>query len=70
MGARLEAFLARIYSDAAARTAFLADPAGEARRAGLDDAEQRAVIGIDRAGLDLAADSFARKRAGRHRHGL
>ena len=63
-GPAFEAFLARIYTDAEARARFLADPAGEARRAGLSDEESAALASVDRAGLALAAESFARKRAG------
>lgn len=58
----LEAFLARLYTDAELRARFLADPAGEARRAGLDDASAERLAQIDRAGLELAAASFAAKR--------
>ncbi len=58
-----EAFLARIYVDEAARRRFLTDPRGEARAAGLDDAETAALERIDREGLALAARSFAWKRA-------
>jgi hypothetical protein len=63
--AALEAFLARIYVDDEARARFLAAPAEEARRAGLPDADCRALAAIDREGLALAARSFARKREGR-----
>ncbi len=59
---KLEAFLARLYVDAAARARFHADPAGEGRRAGLSEEDARALQNIDRAGLELAAESFARKR--------
>lgn len=59
----LEDFLARIYVEAAARQKFLADPDGEARRAGLDPSECDAVQKIDRVGLAMAARSFERKRA-------
>lgn len=62
----LEAFLARIYVDARARAEFLADPGGTAVRAGLAGPEVEALLRIDRVGLELAARSFARKRA---RHG-
>jgi len=58
----LEAFLARLYTDAELRARFLADPAGEARRAGLDAATAERLVAIDRAGLELAAASFAAKR--------
>jgi hypothetical protein len=59
-----EAFLARIYADAAARERFLADPRGEASRAGLSAKEVEALERIDRPGLRLAADSFKAKREG------
>ena len=58
-----EAFLARLYVDEAARRRFLDDPRGVARAAGLDEAEVDALARIDRAGLELAARSFAAKRA-------
>lgn len=63
MSAAFEAFLARIYVDAGARERFLADPRGEAGRAGLSPLECDALDGIDRTGLALAARSFERKRA-------
>jgi hypothetical protein len=62
-----ESFLARIYIDTQARVRFLADPYGEAAKAGLTAEECAALAQIDRVGLELAADSFARKRAGRLR---
>ena len=58
-----EAFLAELYTDTDARRRFLADPRGRARDAGLDDAEIEALVAIDRIGLELAARSFAHKRA-------
>jgi hypothetical protein len=58
-----EAFLARLYVDAPFRATFLADPAGVARAATLDDDEVAALEAIDRQGLVLAANSFAHKRA-------
>ncbi len=64
MSASFEAFLARIYVDDDARRRFLADPRREAARAGLAEAEQEALAEVDRVGLELAARSFARKRAG------
>jgi hypothetical protein len=57
-----EAFLARLYADAAARARFMADPMREARAAGLNDEECRALIEIDRVGLELAGRSFDAKR--------
>jgi len=59
----LEIFLARLYTDEALCRAFLAEPAAIARGARLDEATVQALISIDRAGLEFAADSFARKRA-------
>ncbi|MGE0825597.1 MAG: hypothetical protein AB7G75_12230 [Candidatus Binatia bacterium] len=58
-----EAFLARIYVDATARRQFLANPHREAQNAGLSEEECETLANIDRLGLELAADSFARKRA-------
>ena len=60
--AALEAYLARLYTDAALRGSFLADPAAAARDAGLDEADASALGRIDRAGLQMAAASYARKR--------
>jgi len=38
---RLEAFLAKLYVDDGARAQFLANPRGEALKAGLDDEGRR-----------------------------
>ena len=57
-----ESFLARLYVDEKQRARFLADPAGEARRAGFDEVTAQRLAQIDREGLELAAQSFARKR--------
>lgn len=65
--ARIEAVMARLFVDAAARARFLADPDGEAARAGLDAEAREAVRRVDRPGLELAAISFARKRQARDR---
>jgi hypothetical protein len=62
-GPAFEAFLARLYADTAARERFLADPRGEARRAGLGPAEAAALDRIDLDDLALAAVSYARKAA-------
>lgn len=59
---RLEAFLAKIYIDEKARTKFLADPRGEAIRAGLTESEIAAVEQIDRTGLELTVRSLKHKR--------
>ena len=61
----LEAVLAHLYTDAAARRDFLGDPRGAAARAGLDPVEVDGLAAIDRVGLELAADSFEKKRAAR-----
>jgi hypothetical protein len=67
VSALLEAYLARLYLDRDARAAFVEDPRGEAIAAGLAEAEVAALERIDRVGLELAARSFAGKRAGRTR---
>ena len=66
-GSRFEAFLARIYVDQKAREKFLADPRGEATRAGLTAPEIEALVNIDREGLEFLAHSLEHKRA--HKHG-
>ncbi|MGI9067680.1 MAG: hypothetical protein ACR2HX_14945 [Pyrinomonadaceae bacterium] len=60
--ARFEAFLAKLYVDERARARFLADPRGEAMKAGLTAQDVEAVARIDRVGLDLLAKSLERKR--------
>jgi len=57
-----ESFLARLYVDETLRARFLADPIGESRRAGFDEVTSQRLAQIDREGLELAAESFARKR--------
>ena len=57
-----EAFLAKLYVDESARTRFLADPRGEAMKAGLTAQEIEAVEKIDRVGLELFTQSLKRKR--------
>ena len=57
-----EAFLAKIYVDAKARTRFLSDPLGEAERAGLSPEEALDLQNIDCVGLKLASRSFEKKR--------
>jgi hypothetical protein len=65
--ARLEAFLAKIYVDEESRERFLADPRGEATKAGLGELEVEALEKIDRAGLVLGARSIQSKRQRAHR---
>jgi hypothetical protein len=64
MSIAFEAFLVRIYVDAERRRRFLVDPRGEATRAGVDADEVEALVDLDRVGLALAAESYARKRRG------
>lgn len=61
---RLEAFLARIYVDETSRAKFLADPRGEATKAGLTAQQVEDVVKIDRDGLELFAHSLERKKQG------
>jgi len=65
--AALEAFLARIYTDADARRVFLADPQAASLAAGLDAEQADELAKIDRIGLELTADSLEHKRRGRAR---
>ncbi|HKR10806.1 MAG TPA: hypothetical protein VJT15_02020 [Pyrinomonadaceae bacterium] len=60
----LEAFLARIYVDEVAREKFLADPRGEAVKAGLTEQQVEDVVKIDREGLEMFAASLKRKKQG------
>lgn len=60
--ARFEEFLARIYVDEDARAKFLADPRGEASRAGLTAQQIDDVVKIDREGLEMFAASLKRKK--------
>lgn len=62
MSPAFEAYLARLYTDAAERTLFLTDPEARAAAAGLSPAERDALARIDRDGLALAVQSFQRKR--------
>ena len=60
---KFEAFLAKLYVDDQARSRFLADPRREVLSAGLTEDDCAALEKIDFVGLELAAQSFARKRA-------
>ena len=66
-GPRFEILLARLYTDAAFRTRFLADPEQVALAEGLSPAEAQALATIDREGLELAATSFSKKRETKRR---
>ncbi len=57
-----EAFLAKLYVDEGVRSKFLADPRGEAIKAGLTAQEVEAIVRIDRVGLQLLSQSLERKR--------
>jgi hypothetical protein len=61
--ARAETVLARLYVDDALRAAFVDDPAAVMHAAGLARGERAALARLDRVGLELAAQSFAAKRA-------
>jgi hypothetical protein len=63
--ARLEEFLALLYTDEAALAAFLLAPDETARAAGLDAADVSAMVAADHRGLVMAADSYRAKRARR-----
>jgi uncharacterized protein len=58
----LERFLARLYTDEPTRCGFLQSPELSAARAGLGSDVSKALIGLDRVGLELALRSFANKR--------
>ena len=60
--ARFEAFLAKIYVDERACVKFLADPRGEALKAGLTPQQIEDVVKIDREGLEMFAASLKRKK--------
>lgn len=60
---RLEAFLARVYTDPAALELFLADPAEAARAAGLSTGEAQALAAWDHEGARMAAAGFQAKRS-------
>ena len=62
---RLEAFLARLYTDEASLAAFIRAPADTARDAGLDDADVSAMVAADHIGLVMAAAGYRAKRARR-----
>ncbi|MBL8176969.1 MAG: hypothetical protein JNK48_20010 [Bryobacterales bacterium] len=63
-----EAFLARLYTDEAARARFLRDRLGEARAAGLTEEQAASLAALDAGALQAAALSFARKRSHKQHH--
>lgn len=64
---RFEHFLAQLYVDEDARRRFVSDPRAAASTAGLDAGEIAALERVDLTGLELAARSYAYKRAGNPR---
>jgi hypothetical protein len=68
MSVRFEAFLAKLYVDAAARSLFLANPRRSATEAGLNAHEVEAAEKIDRLGLQMAANSLHRKQQAKQEH--
>ena len=58
----LEAFLARLYTDSALRSSFLADPRLTCAGYDLTPVEIEALAAADRDGMILAARSIAVKR--------
>jgi hypothetical protein len=62
---KFEAFLAKLYVDTEARSRFIANPRREVLSAGLTEDDCAALEKIDFVGLELASQSFARKRASR-----
>jgi uncharacterized protein (UPF0276 family) len=59
----VERFLAQLYTDSGARSRFVDAPVEEAMRAGLSEDRARAFEKPDVTGLELAAATFAHKRA-------
>ncbi len=68
MSARaVEAVLARLYTDADLRAAFLRDGQRALAGADLTEAECSELAAMDRVGLQMAAASYARKQEGRRK---
>lgn len=61
--ATLQAVLAMLYTDTAARERFLNAPERAVQDYALSPEDRAALLALDRAGLILAARSFAKKRA-------
>jgi hypothetical protein len=64
---RIEALLARLYTDDVALAAFVRSPVEAARAFGLDAGEAAALATVDGDGLVMAAASYGAKRAARKR---
>ena len=58
----LEAYLARLYTDATERENFLADPERAALAAGLPQEDSAALCNVDKVGLRMAAARYSTKR--------
>ncbi len=58
----VEELLARLYTDEVLREKFLYDAERTIADLTLTDNERRAIVEMDRAGLAMAADSYAAKR--------
>lgn len=65
---RFETFLAKLYTDGVFRTRFLENRREIGREFGLSEAESDELESIDLTGLELAADSFSRKRLWKEKH--
>ncbi|MEP7157746.1 MAG: hypothetical protein ABI905_18320 [Betaproteobacteria bacterium] len=61
-GIALEAYLAKLYTDASARAYFLSNPRSAAIAEGVSASDAEALCYIDKTGLHMAADSYAHKR--------
>jgi hypothetical protein len=59
-----EALLARLFTDAQFRAAFVREPERVCREFGLDEASVAAFARSDAVGLELAARSYQHKRNG------
>jgi hypothetical protein len=59
---QFEAFLAKLYTDAAFRARFLADRRIVAAGAGLTGEQIESLVNVDADGLSLAAHGFEKKR--------
>ena len=61
-GIALEAYLSKLYTDPHARDLFHINPRAAARAEGVSENDLEALCDIDKAGLQMAADSYAHKR--------
>jgi hypothetical protein len=61
--AQAQALLARLFTDAAARRAFFADPIRAAKSAGLSEAEAQSFAALDKREVEAFAQTLLGKRA-------